>query len=337
MQPVEADEVCDADILWCSRDSAFTDFAAWLEHSEVRALWRPLWHRLRLLESPNSLGSGVEREWLDLAARQLCRLPSLLAPSADGGRSLAPAADPLSEHQLASLSALGSLLGYMLVNERTWPLPLEPPFLRALLGRASSLTLDDLESVDHALCKSLQAVLDADDVDSLGLTWSADLCGAELGTGEAVTEENKLTFVNAVAAFRMHGRCAGGAAAVRRGLLRVIPREWLSMLTEQDLTLLFGGASDVDVADLRAHTLLEGFAPSDPLVAWFWRCVEAMTAEERSMLLRLATGAGAAPVGGFAELLGLHGKHPFTLLRSSAATTCLPTAVRFGSGGFEFV
>ena len=356
--PSDDDNVDERDIVWVAATTAFSDWAAWQPNHDARMLWRPFWHRLRLVDSPQALGSGVEREWLELCARELSTT-GLLAPTADGGRTLAPRPGPLQPADTACFEAFGSLLGYVLVNDRMLPLPLEAPFLRALLGRQSSLSLDDLEAVDPIYCRSLRVVLDTPNADVLGLTWTAE----EGGDDTPVTDANKAAFVAAAAAWRLHGRIADAVAAVRRGLLLVVPREWLSVLTDGDLGIFIAGVREIDVADWQRHTQLEGFEKDDPLVGWFWRCVEAMSKEERSLLLRFSTGSGRAPPGGFSQLMGLHGVYRFTLQsrpdvptnRLPTAATCFNTlalppygtfsllqrkllaAVRFGAGGFEFV
>ena len=357
----EGDDEPDAHaMLWASRESAFSEWASWCGRQDAATFWQPLWRRVRLVESPQSYGTGVERELLELAARELATRRSLLAPSAEGGRALSPVPGGDSKE----LEALGVLLGYALANDRTLPLPLEPPFLRALLGRRHSLGLEELESCDPVYRRSLQQLLDAPGAESLGLTWCV-AGGHELiqgGAEVAVTDDNKKAFVDAAAAWTLHGRCAEAVALVRRGFTAVCPNDWLAVLTEHDLALLLCGVSTVDANDWRAHTRLEGYAPTDEQVAWFWRCVREMSPEERGLLLKLSTGASAPPAGGFGELQGLTGPQRFTLQRSAApvhrlptASTCFNTlslpayqsfeelekkvlaAVRFGSGGFEFV
>lgn len=296
----------------------------------------------------------MEREWLELCAGELSRC-GLLAPTADGGRSLAPCP---CDHAMRLGEAFGCLLGYVLVHERVLPINLEAPFLRMLLNRSIPDPLAALESVDPVYAKSLRAVLDADDVASLGLTWTA-----EEGGGDAdVTAANKAAFVEAAATWRLHGRIAGQIACIRKGLHSIVPRDWLAILTENDLGVFIAGVRELDIADWRRNTRLDGFAPDAPVVTWFWRCVSRMSVEERGLLLRLATGSSICPPGGFAELQGLVGLSPFTLQakpgpidRLPTASTCFNTlslpmylsyemlerkllaAVRFGSGGFEFV
>jgi hypothetical protein len=44
------------------------------------------------------------------------------------------------------------------------------------------------------------------------------------------------------------------------------------------------------VRDWRAHTNYLGFVESDSTIQWFWQLVETLTQEEKSLLLKFATG-----------------------------------------------
>ena len=359
------DELNESDLLWVSRDHAFTDTIQWLLAQRPQRLLLPIYPVLRFVESPQSCGAGVEREWLTLVAKQLAASGTrMLVPTADGGRSLAPIPGPLTVTQQRNMQAMGQLFAYCLVHERTLPLPLEAPFLRCLLGRASTLTVDDLEAVDPVCWRSFKSLLEQPNVDAMGLTWELD--GAELkpgGSNIAVTDASKADFVNAAAAWKLHGRIAPAVSAIRAGLNSVLSRETLAVLTDGDLGLLLGGVATIDLADWRAHTVYEGFIPGCEQMRWFWQVVAGMSPEERGLLLKLATGASAPPAGGFKELQGMGGPQKFTIQRVNAPSHHLPTAstcfnllkmpggyasfkdlerkllaaVRFGSGGFEFV
>ena len=62
------------------------------------------------------------------------------------------------------------------------------------------------------------------------------------------------------------------------------------------------GARVIDVQDWKANTKLQGYAPSDPVVLWFWEVVDSMNQADRASLLHFATGASCVPPGGFGRL-----------------------------------
>ena len=362
----EGDE--EGNLLWVSRDSAFDDWASWVSRRSPAALVRPMWHKLRMLDAPASFGSGVERETLEVMAACLANRGDLFAPTTEGGRALSPAPGPLTDARRASYTAFGWLLGYCLLHGRNLPLPLELPFLRALLGRKlSGELMDALETVDPIFHRSLLSMLSTPGAGDLGLSFQLEDGGRTVelipnGGAVAITDENKADFANAVCSWKLIRRTAEATAAIRDGIAQVFPVDLLRVFTEADFGLMVAGAGDIDLADWQAHIRYDGCQSSEPLVQWFWMCVRKMSREERALLLKLATGSSRVPPTGFASLQGLSGPQLFTVMRVEAESDRLPTsstcfntlklpaytsyaqleqkllaAVRFGAGGFDFV
>jgi hypothetical protein len=205
----------DESVLWVSRATAFDDWVAWAARRGPAALRRPMWHKLRLLDAPASMGSGVERDTLELMAS--CMSASgLFAPTAEGGRALAPSPGALTPSRRLAFTAAGWLLGYCLLHERTLPLPLEAPFLRALLGRRAT-SFADLEAVDPVYHRSLSMILDAPGAEELGLFFAVEEGGEtielmERGSRTPVTDANKAAFAAAVAEWKLQRRTADAVA-----------------------------------------------------------------------------------------------------------------------------
>jgi len=84
--------------------------------------------------------------------------------------------------------------------------------------------------------------------------------------------------------------------AMRRGLLEYLPSALLPLWNGFDLELAVAGEPEVDVNKLKAEASvnLRGSRKD-----WFWQCVEEMTSQQRSKLLRFATGRSRLPVGKF--------------------------------------
>jgi ubiquitin-protein ligase E3 B len=119
-----------------------------------------------------------------------------------------------------------------------------------------------------------------------------------------VTAHNARAYVAAVADYRLCRAGAGGAAAFRAGLAALVPPPWLALFSPPELnSLLSGGASDYDVADLEAHaTLSGGYSSRSRSVRLFFSVVAAFTPAERSALLRFVTSCSRPPLGGFRHL-----------------------------------
>lgn len=62
------------------------------------------------------------------------------------------------------------------------------------------------------------------------------------------------------------------------------------------------GLPDIDVDDLRAHTELSGYAPTSPVIRWFWEAVAEMDKQECAQLVQFVTGTSKVPLEGFKAL-----------------------------------
>ena len=218
------------------------------------------------------------------------------------------------------LQFAGLVVGKALYDGILLDVSLAPFFVAGLLRRP--LTLDDLPSLDPALHRSLLAVkryqgdvsqlcLDftASTDDGSGGTLSAELMprGAEV----AVSNDNRLGYVAAVAEWRLAGLAAQGVGAFRAGLACCVAPHWLALFSPSELnSLLSGGAADFDVRDLRAHCVLQGYGPGSRTVALFFEVLAAFSPAQRAALLKFTTSVSRPPFGGFKHL-----QPPFTLAK----------------------
>ncbi|CAM9611328.1 unnamed protein product [Choristocarpus tenellus] len=152
--------------------------------------------------------------------------------------------------------------------------------------------------------------MDNDGAHNLGLTFGGlDLCFVEGGGkgSEAVdpdtevNDANKALYASLAVESRTYGRWCRQARALSSGIGRVVPLRLLCMFTENELGLLLAGPGEIDPEDWQRHTIFEGYA-SPQLQGWFWAFVTSLTLEEKSLLLKFATGCARLPVGGFAAL-----------------------------------
>ena len=210
---------------------------------------------------------------------------------------------------------IGSMVG-KLVFER---LQCEPRFasffLRKLLGHVN--TLDDLSSLDQQLHRSLQQLraFTPQQLEDLNLTFSVSRPrvsgGDEMeavalipgGLSTAVTAATLTRYLHVLSDWKLNRSLHAQCRAFQQGLQSVIPREWLSVFTAEELRLLISGEDDVDLRDLRANTVYgSGYSASHEVIGWYWQVVEEMTPSERSALLRFVTSVPRQPLQGFAAL-----------------------------------
>ena len=162
------------------------------------------------------------------------------------------------------------------------------------------------------------------------------------GSKKTVTDFNKDKYVRLHARHKLD-RVTKSAAieAVRHGLLEIVPLELLKHFTAPEFACLLGGVAAIDVHDWRANARYDGYDEQSPQVRWLWRLVHSFTPDERTLLLKFATGSGRMPVGGFANLRGFgSASSPFTVQRTPLSFSsavggvasgrvgayCLPTA-----------
>ena len=146
------------------------------------------------------------------------------------------------------------------------------------------------------------------------------------GSKKTVTDFNKDKYVRLHARHKLD-RVTKSAAieAVRHGLLEIVPLELLKHFTAPEFACLLGGVAAIDVHDWRANARYDGYDEQSPQVRWLWRLVHSFTPDERTLLLKFATGSSRMPVGGFANLRGFGSdSSPFTVQR---------TPLSFSSGG----
>ena len=83
--------------------------------------------------------------------------------------------------------------------------------------------------------------------------------------------------------------------AYRDGLSAVLPLELLPLFTPMELEQLVSGTSKVDIALLRQCTEYEDILPDSPTACNFWRVLEEMTNEERTLFLRFVWARSRMP------------------------------------------
>ncbi|CUG94227.1 Hypothetical protein, putative [Bodo saltans] len=85
-------------------------------------------------------------------------------------------------------------------------------------------------------------------------------------------------------------------AAIRKGLLSVVPELVTSMLTPDELELRICGTSDYTVTALKASTTYEGVTSEDRRVGFLWQSLEDATPVQRRLFLKFVSGRERMPV-----------------------------------------
>lgn len=129
------------------------------------------------------------------------------------------------------------------------------------------------------------------------------------GDKMAVTNENKLLYINYVARHRLVAQPFAVTRAFLAGLGAIIEPTWLSMFNQSELQRLVGGdSSEIDVEDLRRNTIYSGLyeigddGQEHPVIQMFWEVLRSMKDSQRRDVLKYVTSTPRAPLLGFSQL-----------------------------------
>ncbi|KAL1841883.1 hypothetical protein VTJ49DRAFT_6482 [Mycothermus thermophilus] len=148
------------------------------------------------------------------------------------------------------------------------------------------------------------------------------------GENLTVTNENRPLYISYVARHRLVVQPYAQTRAFLRGLGLIIDPAWLSMFNQNELQRLVGGdSSEIDVEDLRRHTVYSGvYAIGDdgeehPTVKLFWEVMRGLDDRQRRDVLKYVTSTPRAPLLGFGQL-----SPPFSIRDGGRDEDRLPSA-----------
>ncbi|CAM9219534.1 unnamed protein product, partial [Ectocarpus fasciculatus] len=123
------------------------------------------------------------------------------------------------------------------------------------------------------------------------------------GSSTLVTNANKHKFVKLYAEVACLNNSQASIAAIRRGLLRVIPQEYLAILSPAYIMKQVRGEDTISVPALRGSVIYEGgFSASHRVIRMFWHMIETeFSADDIRRLLLFWTGNSVAPSNGFKD------------------------------------
>ncbi|CAG2100251.1 unnamed protein product, partial [Medioppia subpectinata] len=266
---------------------------------------------------------GASREWFYLLSKEMFNpYYGLFEYSAADNYTLQinPFSGMCNEEHLSYFKFIGRVAGMAIFHGKLLEAFFIRPFYKMMLGKP--IQLKDMESVDTEYFNSLKWILD-NDPSELDLRFSIDedLFGQieqrELkpkGTHIAVTQDNKLEYIDLVIQWRFVSRILPQMEAFLEGFNELIPLSLIKVFDEHELELLMCGIGNVDVKDWKQNTVYKGsYHPNHIVVQWFWRVVLSFNNEMRSRLLQFVTGTSRVPMNGFKELYGSNGPQLFTI------------------------
>ncbi|KAF2711945.1 hypothetical protein K504DRAFT_499061 [Pleomassaria siparia CBS 279.74] len=278
---------------------------------------------------------GVTREWFQVISRQMFNADyALFVPVASDRTTFHPnRLSSINPEHLMFFSFIGRIIGKALYEGRVLDCHFSRAVYKRMLGKP--VNLKDMETLDLEYHKSLQWMLSHDitdiitetfstEVEAFGETQVVDLI--EGGRDIPVTEENKHEYVRLICEHRLTGAVQDQLDHFLKGFHDIVPKELISIFSEQELELLISGLPDINVEDWKNNTEYHNYTAASPQIQNFWRAVRSFDKEEQAKLLQFVTGTSKVPLNGFRELEGMNGFSRFNIHRDYGNKDRLPSS-----------
>ncbi|XP_065659340.1 E3 ubiquitin-protein ligase SMURF2 isoform X2 [Hydra vulgaris] len=317
-----------------SRDDVFEQSYQSIMKTKARELRKRL-----VVKFKNEVGldfGGIAREWLYILSQEMFNpYYGLFKYSKDSQYTLEVNPDSgVNPDHLSYFHFVGRIVGIAVFHHHYLDGGFTMPFYKQLLGKPN--TLEDLESVDPELYRSLKWVAENKINDvifqtfavehlSFGKTTLYDL--KKDGSQIPVTDDNKKEFLKLYVNYRLRHGVEMQFKAFMKGFNELVPQHIIRMFDERELELLICGLGKIDIADWKANTCLKHCSKDHNIVQWFWEIVDFYDEEKRARLLQFVTGSSRVPVQGFKALqgsTGSNGPRLFTISLINADIASLP-------------
>lgn len=278
-------------------------------------------------------GGGIFREFLSELLKTafdptrgffLLTLDNTLYPN--------PGAHLIAENYQTHYYFIGRMLGKALYESLLVEVPLAGFFLSKLLGKSTSAEIHHLDSLDPELCRNLLSLKTYQgDVQDLGLDFT--VLNSNLGQNTIeelipnganipVNNENRIEYIYRMADYKLNKQIAKQSQAFKKGVIDVVPAEWLQMFDWRELQMLISGAFvPIDLEDLMDNTRYGGiYSTENATIQAFWQVLREFTETQKRQLLKFVTSCSRPPLLGFKEL------QPAFCIQPSGSEDRLPTA-----------
>ncbi|XP_039567682.1 E3 ubiquitin-protein ligase HECTD3-like isoform X1 [Passer montanus] len=200
---------------------------------------------------------------------------------------------------------IGQLMGAALRSKEFLMLSLPALVWKQLAGEEVSWS-KDFATVDSELVKRLE-VLERVDKECFEFTFGRELTYTTVlsdqrvvelipnGSSTAVRYEDRKEFIRLVQKARLE-ESKEQIAAIRAGLLRVVPQPVLDLLTWQQMEKRICGDPEITVAELQKFIKFEDFPSDDTRIPYFLEALNNFTSEDLSRFLKFVTGRSRLPV-----------------------------------------
>merc|ERR1711865_950107 len=109
-----------------------------------------------------------------------------------------------------------------------------------------------------------------------------------------VTYNRRYEYADLVEAYHIH-EFDQQLAAMKRGFGTIVPLRLMPLFTWQEAEVLVCGSPEIDLEELKRHTMYQGYTEDDPTIQHFWTVMEEWGHKERSKFIQFAWGRQRLP------------------------------------------
>lgn len=224
---------------------------------------------------------------------------------------------------------LGKLIGIALYNDMILNLPFPGVFFKKLLDR--DVDFEDLNEIEPEIYTSLNNLKKCtqQELNELELTFIVPFEGVDItlqsNSNEKVSLTNLDTFINLFTDYILGKSIKSEFSGIKKGFNLIIKKKSITFLQPKELEKIIVGSTFIDVDQIKAHSIINGFDDNDETVIHFWEIFDEYKYEEKKGLLQFITGNDRIPVSGAENLKMVIMKNGCDTDRLPSAQTCFNT------------
>jgi len=233
----------------------------------------------------------------------------LMCPSANqrdkeqfGGDKFVLTSSDLTQRKLQYFEFLGIIMGIAIRTGIHLVLDLPAIFWKNLIG--ANPTTIDIHQIEQRFFNKMNMILkQTKDEEVEPYYWTVMLAdGKEFDlTTDGTGREKEVSFNERIEYVR---RCiytkltesSVQCAAVRRGLVKIIPESILNQISWEEMESWVCGQKYIDVDLIQRNTKLVGFTPDDELIVNFWQLFESLNQQDRRSFVKFVYAIERLPV-----------------------------------------
>jgi hypothetical protein len=252
---------------------------------------------------------GLTKEWLGLLVKELFndQIGLFRLSQSQEQRYFATAHNDSTEYYILA----GIAIGKAIFENIPLDCALCPTLLKHLLGQ--ECTFIDLKHQDEDIYNSLM-YMEKSSIDGILFeSFTVPHNGqsyriTEDGENIQVTDDNKDTYILLRTEYELYGSMYNAIESLKSGLYRIVPQEFISSLSTDELDYMICGNPVINLKDWKKHTEYSGeYSSSHKVIVWFWDVVNVLHQKQLRDLLQFITGTSRVPIDGFAGLKTLRG------------------------------